>query len=85
MVSNSEMYLVPIHIGAAVPQKLPLQIRTMRSKKKKKKKIGNFRTMFEICSRCLYRRSDVFNFEQISHVVLVFDLEQVNTEIPTGL
>ena len=37
MVSNSEMYLVPSHIGAAVPQKLPLQIRTMRSKKKKKK------------------------------------------------
>ena len=38
MVSKSEMYLVPSHIGAAVPQKLPLQIRTMRSKKKKKKK-----------------------------------------------
>ena len=57
---------------------------------------GNDRTMFEIYSklttiktreRCYWRGSCVFivNFEQISHIVLLFPLLTLSNLIPTGL
>ena len=55
---------------------------------------GNTRALYKICSKlriktpeCQSRRSDVFiiNFEQISHIILVFPLLTLNKYLPAEL